>query len=53
VSALLNADEIIVPARVREACRTAQPEFLIGGPPDLDAPRPTPASRSPYQRRAR
>jgi len=52
VSQLLKDADVLIPARVLEACRQAQGEFLIGGPNRADETQPTPTSlRSPYQAR--
>jgi hypothetical protein len=49
---LVRNEDVLKPARVLEACRTAQAEFLIGGPIDVaDDPQPEPAPRSPLRRR--
>jgi len=48
----LKDADVLIPARVLEACRQAQGEFLIGGPNRADETQPTPTSlRSPYQAR--
>jgi hypothetical protein len=49
----LKDEDVVVPSRVTAACQKVQSEFLFASPIDVESSRPTPASRSPYQRRAR
>ena len=54
VDRLLRNDEILIPAKVMEACRRVQAELLIA--PAVDQERPhqpsTQPPRSPFRRRA-
>jgi hypothetical protein len=53
VSALLSADETLIPAKVVEVCQKVQIELLIAPVADLEQPyRPsTQPPRSPFRRR--